>query len=347
MEKLIDCLVDDPEISKLFSIDAELQSMIDVEAALAFAQKETGFIPEAHGTYLEKLYAGFKPDVAAIKQAMQRDGVPVPELVKQLRKKAEAPFDTSIHKGSTSQDIVDTALMLRLKRVFKRLEQSLSIILELLGDLVKRYGTQTYIAHTRMQIARPMTVSDKLSSWKNALLADQSRLSHAQSTFFIVQTGGAIGNNSDFGVKNRDIVRLMAEKLDLNYGNSWQTDRSRIIDIAETFCLIAGTLGKIGQDIVLMAQNEVHAIALAKSGTSSAMPHKNNPVKAEILVSIARLQAGLLGTIAQSLIHENERSGAAWSLEWLVLPQMAVTSGGALLELRQLMETMSFQEVRT
>ena len=96
------------------------------------------------------------------------------------------------------------------------------------------------------------------------------------------------------------------------------------------FRLLSGTLGKIGQDIALMAQNEVGEVRLATGGGSSAMPHKSNPVPAEVLVTLARFNAGLLGTLHQALVHENERSGAAWTLEWLVLPQMAVATGAGL-----------------
>ena len=94
--------------------------------------------------------------------------------------------------------------------------------------------------------------------------------------------------------------------------------------------LISGSLGKIGADVALLAQSEVRAIRLSGGGGSSAMAHKSNPVRAEVLVSLARFNAGLSGTLQQAMVHENERSGAAWTLEWLVLPQMLVTAGASL-----------------
>jgi len=101
-------------------------------------------------------------------------------------------------------------------------------------------------------------------------------------------------------------------------------------------------LGKIGQDIALMAQNEVGEVRLATAGGSSAMPHKSNPVLAETLVALARLNAGLLGTLGQALVHENERSGAAWTLEWLVLPRMAVATAAGLEKAAVLVEGLRF-----
>ena len=116
----------------------------------------------------------------------------------------------------------------------------------------------------------------------------------------------------------------MAERLDLALRPSWHSQRDRIGEFGSFLSLLSGTLGKIGQDIALMAQNEVGEVQLATGGGSSAMPHKSNPVPAEVLVTLARFNAGLLGTLHQALVHENERSGAAWTLEWMVLPQMVV-----------------------
>lgn len=342
MVGLIDFLVNDPEVERYFTVDAELSSMLKVEAALAEAQAMAGFIPTEAGGYIAAIARQFKPDVLQIRQATQRDGVAIPELVRQLREAVGKDYAGDVHKGATSQDIIDSALMIRLKEVFGLLNKKLSRVLARLDGLQREFGQKPYMAHTRMQIALPMLVADKLDSWIEALLKHQARLLYTQSTLLCVQSGGALGNNAAFGQSKTAIVNSWAQRLGLCASKPWQTDRSAIIEIAQIFSLISGTLGKVGQDIALMAQNEVHAISLANSGTSSAMPHKNNPVKAEILVSIARLQAGLLGTIAQSQVHENERSGAAWTLEWCVLPQMAVATGGALEQTHALLENVTF-----
>ena len=122
----------------------------------------------------------------------------------------------------------------------------------------------------------------------------------------------------------------LAERLGLADHEPWHSDRTPILDIAHAFVLLSGTLGKIGQDVALMAQNEIATIRLAGGGGSSAMAHKQNPVGAEVLVALARLNAGLLGTLSQSMVHENERSGAAWTLEWILLPQIAEATGAGL-----------------
>lgn len=344
MENLVNGLVNDPKIVDLFSTEKELETMVKVEAALARAQAQNNFITKAHGDHLVEIFSNFKPDIASIRTGMDRDGVAVPELVRQLRNAVGLTFAPSVHKGATSQDIIDTAMMVQFKQVFKCLEQSLATLLQCLDRLRQIYGAQTYIAHTRMQIALEMRLSDKLDTWIEPLKNHRCRLRSAQSTLFAIQSGGAVGNNAAYGRDSEAIIRAMALELDLVFCSGWQSDRTRVINIAQILALLCGTLGKIGQDIALMAQNEVHSITLTQSGTSSAMAHKSNPVKAEILVSIARLQAGLLGTIAQSMIHENERSGAAWTLEWLVLPKMAVVAGGAFKQAIQLLEHVTFKK---
>ena len=133
----------------------------------------------------------------------------------------------------------------------------------------------------------------------------------------------------------------MAERLGLGITEKpWHNQRDSIVEFSGWLGLVSGSLGKMGQDIALMAQNAMGDVVLAGGGSSSAMPHKSNPVSAEVLVTLARYVAGSGGTMAQSLVHEQERSGAAWTLEWLVLPQMILATGSSLLIATRLLESV-------
>ena len=147
---------------------------------------------------------------------------------------------------------------------------------------------------------------------------------------------------SSFGSKGDLVAKFLAQKLDLGLAPSWHSGRDPIVAFGSLLSLISGSLGKIGADVALLAQNEVGAITLAGGGGSSAMAHKSNPVKAEVLVSLARFNAGLAGALHQALVHENERSGAAWTLEWLVLPQMLAATGAGLRLAREMLGQMEF-----
>ena len=145
-----------------------------------------------------------------------------------------------------------------------------------------------------------------------------------------MQLGGPVGTRTELGPEADAIAGHMARRLGLGPARPWHSQRDAIVELGSWLALVTGSLGKMGQDVALMVQNEVGTARLRGGGTSSAMAHKQNPVPAELLVALARFTAGLGGILNGALVHENERSGAAWTLEWLVLPQMTVASGAAL-----------------
>ena len=322
-------LIDDAEISTLFGAHAEVASILRFEAALAWAEADVGTLSEAAAETIGEAINAFVPDLDAVRQGMVRDGVPIPVLVKALRAAVGEPYGAFVHRGATSQDAVDTGLMLRLKTLLDLLSGRLGNVLAALEKLADAQGSTPLMAQTRMQAALPFTAADKLATWSRPLAAHRARLA-ALGDVLPIQLGGPIGHGASFGAPYKALRAALAARLSLRNTAPWHSDRTIILDIAQSFALVTGTLGKIGQDLALMAQNEVGAVSLPGGGASSAMAHKQNPVVAEVLVSLARLNAGYLGTLAQSLVHENERSGAAWTLEWLVLPDMAQASGAAL-----------------
>jgi 3-carboxy-cis,cis-muconate cycloisomerase len=337
MARLLDALVGDAETAQLFSDEADLAAMVRIEAELALAQAETGLIPPEAGERIAAVCGDFRPDLGRLAESMAADGVVVPELVRQLRQAVGEPHGRLVHHGATSQDIVDTSLVLRLGGALDLLAHRLRGLVDALRALKLRDGRISLMAHTRMQQALPFTAGDKLESWIVPLERHEARLAQLRPRSLAVQLGGPVG----LGLGER-VTALLAERLGLAAGRSWHSQRDRIAEIGAWLSLVSGSLGKIGQDVALMAQNEVAAVRLAGGGASSAMPHKANPVAAEVLVALARLNATLLGGLHQALVHENERSGAAWTLEWLLLPQMAVATAAALRHGRGLAESMSF-----
>lgn len=341
---LVDDLVKDSEIASFFTKEAEIAAMVKVEAALAKAQGQRGLI---NSEALEAILAAcskFQPDLNAFEPAMAKDGVAVPELLRQLRQNLAPQFQKSLHLGATSQDIIDTGLMLRLAKVFDIFERRSIALIQLLDTMQEEQGNVPLMAHTRMQVALPFTAFDKMAEWK-ALLQDILNNYHFyKKNILRLQLAGPIGNGKSFDGKVTDIAELMVEDLGLNFPFSWQSNRKPIMDAAHLICLISGVLGKIGQDIALLAQSEVGEITLQGGGASSAMAHKHNPIAAETLVALARFNAGLNGVLNQSMVHENERSGAAWTLEWLVLPQICKACGAAQLLASQVLSGAKFTQ---
>lgn len=345
---LLSGLLGDDEIAGQFSVDAEIAALVRFEAALAEGEAAEGIIPGAAGRAIADALSEFKPDVASLRQATARDGVVVPELVRQMREAVGEPHARHVHFGATSQDAVDTGLVLRLLPVLDVFAERLDALIDLLADLDRRQGGVPVMAHTRMQAAIPVAASRKIGSWRDPLVRHRSRLTAMRDQVAVLHLGGAAGTLEKFGEKGADVAEEVSVWLGLRaLPRARHSERDGFAELASFLSLLTGSLGKMGQDIALMAQSEVGEIRLAAGGGSSAMPHKVNPVGAEVLVTLARFNATLLSGMHQSLVHENERSGAAWTLEWMLLPQMTVATGAALRTAAALVPAISFDAAKS
>ncbi|WP_137932576.1 3-carboxy-cis,cis-muconate cycloisomerase [Mesorhizobium comanense] len=326
---LLSALLGDEEASRHFSVEAEIDAMLEFESALAEAEAQNGIIARDAAAAIVTALASFRPDTALLRAGVAKDGVAVPELVRQIRVAVGEPHGDKVHFGATSQDVIDTSLVLRLKATVEHVSLLLTETIIRLTSLEEHFGDRALTGMTRMQPAIPIKVSDRVTSWRAPLQRHQERLSEQSSRLLVVQFGGAAGTLEKQGGKGPAVRAALAAKLGLADAPQWQSQRDALADFAGWLSLVTGSLGKFGQDIALMAQGGTD-IALSGGGGSSAMPHKQNPVKAEALVALARFNAAQLSGMHQALIHEQERSGAAWTLEWLLLPQMVVATAAAL-----------------
>lgn len=326
---LLNHLVGDAEFEALFTDDAEIAAILKFEAELAGAEADAGLIAETAAVAIGKAIASFKPHLADLAQGIARDGVVVPALVRQLRA-AVGEHGKAVHFGATSQDAIDTGLMLRLATAISLIERRLVAVEKAFAALSERDGALSMMAHTRMRQALPITVSSKIAAWTAPLARNRRTLGLLRRRLLVIQLGGPVGNRAELGDKAELVAKRLAARLDLGLAEPWHTERDPIAEFGSVLSLITGALGKFGADVALLAQNEVSIVKLEGGGTSSAMAHKSNPMNAELLVALARFNAGLLGTLHQSLVHEYERSGSAWTLEWMVLPQMVVAAGASL-----------------
>jgi len=220
--------------------------------------------------------------------------------------------------------------MLQLAKIFDLYEARLSALIARLDHLAQQSGDRPLMAHTRMQIALPTTWGAKLASWSDPLQRHLRAITAMRRSLLVIQLGGPVGDRGSFNGHGDAIAAGMARRLDLGLAAPWHTTRDPIVALGNLLALISGSLGKLGADVTLLAQNEIAALRLEGGGGSSAMAHKSNPVNAEVLVALARYNGGLAGALQQAMVHENERSGAAWTLEWLTLPLMLVATGASL-----------------
>jgi 3-carboxy-cis,cis-muconate cycloisomerase len=340
---LLQRLLGDAEIAGYFAPEAELAEMLAFEAVLAESQALEGVIPPEAGLAIAAAARKLLLDSKILAEGIARDGTVVPALVKQLRATLGEADAQHVHFGATSQDVIDTGLALRLRAVASILDQRLVEIIERLDAMAARDGKRALMGHTRMQRARPITVADKLSHWREPLARHRERLVELAPRLFLLQLGGAVGNRAELGAKGAVVAEHMARSLRLHSPIAARhTERDGVAEFAGWLSLITGGLGKLGADVAMMAQSEVGEVKIAGAGGSSAMPEKQNPVAAEVLVTLARFNATLLSGMHDALAHENERSGSAWTLEWMLLPQMAVAAGASLRQAQGLLGSLTF-----
>ena len=320
----------DPAMAAIWSPEAQLAAIRAFEAAWSRALGAAGFVPAGQAEAAARAIEGMTFDMAALRQGTGRDGVVVPALVAQMQA-AAGPDAAAVHKGATSQDVIDSALAMAMGASLDLVGQRLAALQDMLADLDHRFGAMPLMGRTRMQAATEITVSDRIAPWALPLAEHLARLAEMRPRVIRVQIGGASGDRRALADRGALVAAFVAKQLGLSgSARSWHAMRDGVAEFAGLMALVSGTLGKMGQDIALMAQQGIDAVGLSGGGGSSAMPHKQNPVAAELLVTLARFNAGSLGQIHQAMIHEQERSGAAWALEWMVLPDMAQATGRAL-----------------
>lgn len=336
-------LLGDEETGACLTADADVAAMIRFERALAEAEGAEDVIPSEAAEKIAAVAIPFRPDMALLREGTRRDGVVIPELVRQLRAAVGEPHAKFVHFGATSQDAIDTSLALRLSAMLDIVGARLSRTIDALDALARRDGGRRVMAHTRMQAALPVDAARKIFSWRDPLVRHQARLVSVRGHVGVLHFGGPVGSLEALGDKADAVVRRLAAALGLVPPHRPRhSERDGMAELASFLSLVTGSLGKMGHDVALLAQSEVGEIRLASGGGSSAMAHKVNPVAAEVLVALARFNATLVAGMHQSLVHENERSGAAWTLEWMLLPQMVMATGVALLTAERLVGDISF-----
>lgn len=324
-------LFGDAELAVLFSDSAEVRAMLLVEGALAAAQGKLGVIPAESADIINRMAREVLIDPGYLAEGIARDGVVVPALVAAFGKEMQAPEHSAfLHKGATSQDIIDTGLALRLRRVLDILDSRMAEFLTLLADQAEVHKATPMAARTRHQIATPTALGARIAGWGAPFLRHRQRLAELRPRLLVVSLAGASGNLSAFEGRGLETADALADELGLGRAElPWHAARDGISELANLCGLICGSLGKIAQDLLLSAQIG-DGLRAGASGGSSTMPHKANPTGAEAMLALARQGQGLVAQISGAAIHAQERDGAAWSQEWLSLPALIVATGAAL-----------------
>jgi 3-carboxy-cis,cis-muconate cycloisomerase len=323
----------DDDISKLLTDEAYVRALVEVEIALARAEAKLGVIPADAAEQIAKAQAD-KIDVAALSEGTIRSGFPIIALVQELRKPAGPQAAPYVHWGATTQDIMDTACVLQLRAAIEIFKSRLREIARRLSELANRHRTTVLAGRTHSQQALPITFGLKVAAWLAPLVRHGQRLDEISARLLVIQFGGAAGTLAALGDTGLAVAQALADELKLAAPQMpWHAQRDNFVEFAGWLSLVTGSLAKMAQDIILMAQTEVEEVAECGEqgrGGSSTMPQKSNPITSELVVAAARMNASLLSAMHHALIQEHERATHGWQLEWLTLPQMMTLTGGAL-----------------
>jgi 3-carboxy-cis,cis-muconate cycloisomerase len=334
---LLDSLFPWEPVAKLFRDDNYLQRMLDFEAALAHAEAISGIIPSAAAnTIAEKCRVELFDQQKLGEAAGLAGNVAIP-LVKQLKtlvateNKDAAGF---VHWGATSQDAIDTALVLQLREALVLISADVDKLCGRLAKMANQHRLTPIVARTWMQQAIPTTLGIKFAAWLDALSRHRERFREVQNRCLMLQFGGAAGTLAALGSQGGVVARHLSEQLKLPLPQMpWHTHRDRLSEIATTLGLLTGTLGKIARDISLHMQTEIDELREPTEevrGGSSTMPHKRNPVACAMVLAAAIRVPGLVATMLSAMVQEDERGLGGWHAEWETLPEIVCLTAGAL-----------------
>ena len=328
------------EMRDLVSDRAQLAAMLEVEAALARAEASLGIIPRYAA---EAITGAARIEVLSfdkIAASTATVGYPVVELVAQLGRAAGADAARYVHLGATTQDIVDTALVLQMRRGFAIIRRDLIATAHSLAEQAARYRDTPIAGRSHLQHAVPITFGLKCATWAAPLARHVARLDQAAARVFVVQFGGAVGTLASLGANGPAVAATLARELDLGAPDlPWHATRDGLAEIAAILALVCGSLSKFALDIVLLSQTEVAEVSephAEGAGSSSTMPQKRNPIASEYILAATRAAHALVPIVFSAMTQDHERSTGPWQSESLALPQIFALTAGALARARKL-----------
>ena len=337
----------------VFSPSATVQRMLDVEAALAHALAAAGVIPSDAVAPIEAACQAEQLDADALTAAAARAGNLAIPLVKQLtaRVAEQAPEAAKyVHWGATSQDIIDSGMVLQLRDTLDLIDAQVDTLCAALARQAEAHRDTPVIGRTWLQQALPMTLGLKFAQWLDALERHRVRLTQLRERALALQFGGAAGTLASLGNAAPAVAQALSQALALPLPSvPWHTQRDRIAEAATVLGLLTGTLGKIARDVSLQMQTEIGELAepaTSGKGGSSTMPHKRNPVGCAAALTASVRVPSLVATMLAAMVQEHERALGGWQAEWETMPEIARLCAGALANVTEVVDGLSVDRQR-
>ena len=332
-----------------FSDRARLAAMLKAEAALARAEAAHGLAPEALAGAIETLSVD-SFDLTALGKDTAVAGVPVIPFVKAVQAMLPPELERAFHRGATTQDIVDTALVLQMREAFDLVAQDLAAILDGLASLAQTHRTTPCIGRTYGQHAAPLTFGFKVAVWFSGIAEIAEGLPRLRERSLVASLGGPVGTLAGLDSRGPAVADAFARELRLAAAPiAWHTRRARMAEAGMWLAMVIGALAKMATDVAHLASTEVGEVAEPHQpgrGGSSAMPHKRNPVSATVILAAQGAAKGFLTTLLDAMAAAHERPAGVWHAEWHVLPQLFGLTSGALREAKSLAQGLEVKPER-
>ncbi|MER6992392.1 3-carboxy-cis,cis-muconate cycloisomerase [Saccharopolyspora hirsuta] len=326
-----------PAAAERTSAGAWLQAMLDFESALAAAQAAAGVVPRAAAEEIARCCRAELFDVDSIAERAVSSATPVIALVRDLTALLGEDAKPHVHRGATSQDVIDTAAMLVARDVLDLIIDDLRAAADECARLAEQHRGTVMIARSLLQQALPTTFGNRCATWLISLDEAVAALERIRGRL-AVQFGGAAGTLAALGADGVRVLELLAAELGLAEPVApWHTDRTRVAELAGALGTAAGAVGKIALDVELHAQTEVGELAEGAAGGSSAMPHKQNPVSAVLVTAASKRVPGLVATLLAAMPQEHERAAGSWQSEWDPLTDLLRLVAAAAAQTRRLL----------
>jgi 3-carboxy-cis,cis-muconate cycloisomerase len=338
-----------PAMRGIFEDAALLARYTEVEVALARAQGRLGVIPAATAKDIAAKCDASRLDIDRLKKETETVGYPILPLVRQLAAQC-GEAGRYLHWGATTQDIMDSAVVLQVRDALALVEKDLDELRAILARQAKRYRDTPMAGRTHLQQALPITFGYKLAIWLAMLDRHAERLQQMKPRVLVGQFAGAAGTLASLGERGMEVQKALMEELKLAQPvATWHAARDGLAEAVNFLGLVTGSLGKIAFDVMLMASTEVAEVSepfVQGRGASSTMPQKRNPISSELILAAAKAVRQHAGLMLDALVQDFERATGPWHAEWIALPEAFMLTGGALHQAKFMLGGLIVDEAR-
>ncbi|MEX2199545.1 MAG: 3-carboxy-cis,cis-muconate cycloisomerase [Burkholderiales bacterium] len=338
-----------PAMRAIFEDAAVLARYTEVEVALARVQGELGVIPPQAAKDIAAGCDSSKLDLERLKRETEVVGYPILPLVRQLAAQC-GEAGKYLHWGATTQDIMDTAVVLQVRDALGLIGKDIAELQSILARQAKRYRDTPMAGRTHLQQALPVTFGYKLAIWLAMLDRHAERLQQLKPRVLVGQFAGAAGTLASLGKHGMGVQKALCEELKLAQpAATWHAARDALAEAVNFLGLVTGSLGKIAFDVMLMASTEVAEVAepfVQGRGASSTMPQKRNPISSELILAAAKAVRQHAGLMLDAMVQDYERATGPWHAEWIALPEAFILTGGALHQAKFMLAGLVVDEAR-